>query len=116
MTIIRHEGQPLFSSVVEYAGVIYVSGLVPKNRTADIKTQAKDVFEQIDLNLAKAGTDKSRLLKVEIWLKHIERDFTAMNEAWREWIDTNNLPVRVTSEANLASPDVLIEIMVTAAK
>lgn len=116
MTIVRHEGLPIFSSVVEHGGVVYVSGLVPQERTPDITVQTKDVFAQIDANLAKAGVDKTRLLKVEIWLKHIERDFAAMNEAWKEWVDPNNMPVRVTSEANLASADVLVEIMVTAAK
>ena len=116
MTIVRHEGLPIFSSVVEHGGGVYVSGLVPKDRTLDVTVQAKDIFQQIDANLAKAGVDKTRLLKVEIWLKHIERDFAAMNEAWKQWIDPKHLPVRVTSEANLASPDVLIEIMVTAAK
>ncbi len=116
MTITRHAGLAVFSSVVEHGGVVYVSGLVPKERSPDVATQAKDVFKQIDENLAKAGVDKSRLLKVEIWLKHIERDFAAMNAAWLEWVDPANLPVRVTSEANLASSDVLIEVMVTAAK
>lgn len=116
MTITRHEGLPMFSSVVEHGDTVYVSGLVPKDRTLDVTVQANDIFKQIDANLAKAGVDKTRLLKVEIWLKHIERDFAAMNAAWLEWIDPKHLPVRVTSEANLASADILIEVMVTAAK
>ncbi|GGE74877.1 enamine deaminase RidA (YjgF/YER057c/UK114 family) [Paenalcaligenes hominis] len=116
MTIKRHEGLAVFSSVVEHAGLVYVSGLVPKDRTLDVGGQAKDIFNQIDANLAKAGIDKTRLLKAEIWLKQIERDFAAMNAAWLDWVDPDHLPVRVTSEANLASPDILIEIMVTAAK
>ena len=65
--------------------------------------------------LVTAGTDKSRLLQVQIWLKDIARDFTPMNAAYGEWVDPANKPVRATVQSLLASPHMLVEIQVTAA-
>ena len=62
-----------------------------------------------------AGTDKSRLLQVQIWLKDIARDFTPMNTAYGEWVDPANKPVRATVQSLLATPHMLVEIQVTAA-
>ena len=39
-----------------------------------------------------------------------------MNEVWVEWMDPDNKPVRATVEANMARPNLLVEIQVTAAK
>lgn len=39
----------------------------------------------------------------------------AVNEVWNSWIDPNNKPVRATTEASLAAPNMLVEIQVTAA-
>ena len=38
-----------------------------------------------------------------------------MNEVWLAWVDKDNLPARACVEAALANPDILVEIMVTAA-
>jgi putative translation initiation inhibitor len=38
-----------------------------------------------------------------------------MNEAWDAWVSPGNPPARATVEARLASPDILVEIVVTAA-
>ena len=69
---------------------------------------------QIDANLAEAGTDKSKVVNVNIWLKDIST-FAEMNEAWLEWADPEALPARATVEAKLARDDILVEIMVCAA-
>lgn len=112
----RIEGLPLFSRVVIHNDVVYMSGIVPMDRTLDVTGQTQDVLAQIDTYLAQAGVDKTRLLTAQIWLKDITNDFAAMNKVWLDWVDPNNLPTRVTCESNLASPDVLVEILVTAAK
>ena len=54
-------------------------------------------------------------MSAQIWLRDIERDFTAMNEVWSVWLPTGCGPARATTEANLASADILVEIMVVAA-
>ena len=115
MSIQRFTGLPLFSSMVIHNKTAYLAGIVPQDCSPDIKVQVLDVLQRIEQILAQAKLGKKDLLRVEIWLKHIERDFAAMNEVWLEWVDTEHLPVRVTSEANLAHPDIWVEVMVTAA-
>jgi len=77
--------------------------------------QTKAILNRIDELLAKAGTDKKHLLTANIWLKDIASDFEAMNEQWISWVDAENKPVRATVQATLCSPDMLVEIQVTAA-
>ena len=74
------------------------------------------MLQRIDDHLAKAGTDKSRLLTAQIWLEDIERDFAGMNKVWEAWVDKDNIPTRATCEAKLAFPEILVEIIVTAAR
>jgi enamine deaminase RidA (YjgF/YER057c/UK114 family) len=73
------------------------------------------LLANIDRRLASAGTDKSKLLTCQIWLKDIKKDFKTMNSVWSAWVDPDNKPVRATVEANLALECILVEIQVTAA-
>jgi enamine deaminase RidA (YjgF/YER057c/UK114 family) len=41
--------------------------------------------------------------------------FDAHNEIWNVWVDEEHPPVRACVEAALWQPDMLVEIMVTAA-
>lgn len=115
MTIQRISGSPIFSRAVTHNGTVYLAGVVAQDRTLDVRGQVRDIFQQIDESLALAGVDKSRLLTAKIWLKDIERDFAVMNEEWANWVDPEHLPTRVTCESNLAFPDILVEVLVTAA-
>ncbi|MNC61503.1 Endoribonuclease L-PSP [compost metagenome] len=65
--------------------------------------------------LAIAGTDKSKILFAQIWLKHVVQDFAAMNAVWEHWIPAEALPARATVEANLAAESILVEIALQAA-
>jgi enamine deaminase RidA (YjgF/YER057c/UK114 family) len=44
------------------------------------------------------------------------RLFDAHNAVWNEWVDRRNPPVRACVQADLWRPNMLVEIMVTAAK
>ena len=83
--------------------------------TGDIREQTRKVLERIDWLLEKAGTNKSRLLTPQVWLAHWE-DFEGHNSVWNGWVDRQNLPVRVCVQSPLWRPDILVEIMVTAAQ
>ena len=72
------------------------------------------MLASIDNVLAKLGSDKSKLLSATVYLSNIG-NFAAMNEAWDAWVSPGNPPARATVEARLASPDILVEIVVTAA-
>jgi enamine deaminase RidA (YjgF/YER057c/UK114 family) len=105
---------PRMSKIVIHNGVVYLSGLTDTTVT-DISGQTKNVLKNIDELLEQAGTSKSNLLTAQIWVKDIQNDFKAMNEVWNGWLDPENKPVRATVQSPMASPEILVEIQVTAA-
>lgn len=113
MKINRYDSGPFFSKLVVTDTTVYTAGLVADDLSVGVKEQTKQVLKAIGDYLSQGGTDKSKLLTANVWLKDIG-DFSQFNEAWLEWIDTNNLPVRATVEAKMGNPKVLVEIMVTA--
>ena len=78
-------------------------------------SQTKEVLAEIDRLLALAGSDKTRILRAQIWLADI-KTFDQMNGVWDAWVAPGNPPARATGEAKLATPDYLVEIIVTAAQ
>lgn len=115
MSIERIEPGPLMSQAVVHGDTVYLSGLVGSDLDADVAGQTAQILGRIDELLAAAGTDKSKLLKTNIWLKDIGT-WSQMNDVWTGWVDPAGTPARATVEANLAHPKVLVEIMVEAAR
>ena len=113
--IIRTNANAVLASAVEYHGFVYTAGIVARDTGADIKAQTKDVLDQIDELLETHGTDKTRLLQAQIWLKSIT-DRAALNEIWSAWLPEGGAPVRACVEAVLADPGYLVEIMISACK
>ncbi|RYY26093.1 MAG: RidA family protein [Sphingomonadales bacterium] len=113
--IVRLERRARSSKVVIYNGIVYLGGNTAEDRTLDIQGQTAQVLASIDRRLRDAGTDKSRLLTAQIWLKEVHRDWKGMNEVWDAWTDPENAPTRATGQVELAHPDILVEIVVTAA-
>jgi enamine deaminase RidA (YjgF/YER057c/UK114 family) len=111
----RFQSNRRLSRVVVHNGTVYVAGVTASRTVADIGEQTADVLEKIDQYLASVGSNRQKLLSVQIWLKDITRDFAGMNAVWEAWIPENAVPTRATCEARLASPDLLVEIIVTAA-
>jgi enamine deaminase RidA (YjgF/YER057c/UK114 family) len=79
-----------------------------------VADQTASILGRIDDILAKVGTDKSKLLKANIWLADIAT-FGAMNDVWLSWVVPGATPARATVEAPLARPNIKVEIMVEAA-
>jgi enamine deaminase RidA (YjgF/YER057c/UK114 family) len=113
--IIRTEPNPVMSKAVEYHGFVYTMGVVARDVTQDVTGQTRDILAHIDELLEAHGTDSTRLLQAQIWLKDI-RDREALNAVWTAWLPAGQAPVRACVEANLADPRHLVEIMVTACK
>ncbi len=107
-------GMPVLSRAVIRGDTAYLSGVVPDPQ-GDVTTQTRQVLDKIDQLLVSAGTDKSKLLTAQIWLADMG-DFSAMNAVWNAWVDPQNPPVRACVRADLYRPEVLVEIMVTAAR
>ena len=115
MTIQRIKGGPRMSMAVVHGNTVYVAGQVADDPNADVCGQTKQILGKIDALLAEAGTDKTRILSANIWLRDIGT-FAEMNAVWDAWVPQGNTPARATVEANLASPKLLVEIAVIAAR
>ena len=103
------------SRAVVYNGMVFVGGMTADDRSQDIRGQTKQTLAKIEKFLNDVGTDKSRLLSAQIWIKDITKDFAAMNEIWEAWTAPNAAPTRATAQCEMGAPDVLVEIIVTAA-
>jgi enamine deaminase RidA (YjgF/YER057c/UK114 family) len=117
MSIKRTGGGPYsFSQVVVHNGVAYLAGQVAGAEGFDkpVREQIRMVFARIEELLASVGSDKSRMLSVTVLLKDIG-DFPVLNEEWDAWVDHDALPARATFQAELAAPNILVELVVTAA-
>jgi enamine deaminase RidA (YjgF/YER057c/UK114 family) len=113
--IIRTEPGSILSKAVEYHGFVYLPGITARDTSKDAKGQTADILAQIDHMLELHGTDKTRLLQALIWVKDI-KDRAGVNELWTPWLPQGGAPVRACVQAELAAPDILVEIMVTACK
>lgn len=116
MTITRHNPYGgLLVDAAEHAGLVFVAGQVATDLAQGVRGQTEQVLKAIDDVLAKAGSNKSKILSANIWLTDI-RNREEMNAVWKAWVDPNNLPARATVEAKLADPRMLVEISCIAAK
>ncbi len=113
--IIRTEPNTVLAKAVEYHGFVYCQGVTAPDLSQDITGQTEQVLAGIDAILETHGTDKTRLLQAQIWLKDI-RDREAMNAVWSAWLPEGGAPARACVQAHMADPRHLVEIMVTTCK
>ena len=104
-----------YSEAAVFNGVVYLAGMVPERGDTDIAGQTADVLAQIEQRLKEAGSDKSRILRAQIYLTDI-REIGAMNAVWDAWVVPGTAPPRATVQAALADPAWKIEIVMTAAQ
>jgi len=103
------------SQVVIHANTVYLAGQVALRAPgASTSEQTKDILERIDELLAKAGTNKTKLLSATIWLADIGNS-DEMNTFWDAWVSSGHAPARACVEAKLADPLFNVEIGVIAA-
>jgi enamine deaminase RidA (YjgF/YER057c/UK114 family) len=106
---------PRMSRAVVRGDNVYLCGLTAADPSQDVKGQTRQILERIDHYLREAGTSKSNLLTANLWIKDMAL-FADMNSVWNEWVDPQNPPARACVRADLARPEVLVEVMVTAVK
>ena len=116
MKVERHEVGPRMSQIVIHGDTVYLAGLTAdKTAGQSVGAQTQEILAAIDGLLAKAGTDKSKLVQATIWLQDI-RTVDEMNKVWDVWMPQGCAPARACIEARLQSPAKMVEIRVTAAK
>src|SRR5215470_13365997 len=112
MKVERQEVGPRMSQIVVHGDTVYLAGMVAQNSGGkSVAEQTKEILAAIDSYLAKAGTDKSKLLTANIWLASMDT-FDEMKAVWDSWVSPGNTPARATVEARLAAPQYTVEIMV----
>jgi enamine deaminase RidA (YjgF/YER057c/UK114 family) len=116
MSEIQHiDSGARLSEATVFNNVIYAAGMVAgESLGKSVREQTIDILAQIDKLLARLGSDKTKILKANIWLTDISK-ITEMNEVWDSWVVAGKTPARATVEAKLAKPGYAVEIMVEAA-
>ena len=84
-SIDRYDVGPRISEMAVYNGVAYLAGPVAEDGSQGIEGQTAQVLAAIDKLLVRAGTDKSRILRAQIFLVDLA-DFAAMNGVWEQWV------------------------------
>jgi enamine deaminase RidA (YjgF/YER057c/UK114 family) len=107
---------PRMSKAVVHGDTVYLSGTVAeKAKGKSVGEQTQEILGLIEAILAEAGTDKTKILSVNIWLTDI-KTFAEMNAVWDAWVVQGHTPARATVEAKLASPQYNVEIACIAAR
>ena len=114
MEIKRLHVGPRLSEAAIHNGVVYLAGQIADDTTQNIDGQTREVLAHVDRLLAEAGSDKTRILMCQIYLADI-KDIAEMNAIWDAWAPPGQAPPRATVQAMLARPELLVEVVVTAA-
>ena len=108
---------PNLSLATRFGDLVFVAGQTGRHPATgelgkDVREQTRNVLERIKVILAAAGTSLDNVLTVTTHLTRRE-DLTAYNEEYAMYFPSNK-PARTTVEVMLNSPDLLVEITVTA--
>lgn len=116
MSVERLHVSKRFCEVAIAGNFVHLAGQLADDLSLDIKGQTEQTLANIDKYLSEAGTHKANILSVTIYLKDIARDYAGLNEAWDNWVAEGHAPARACVEANMYTPNVLVEMVVVAVK
>ena len=115
MSIQRIDTNARMSKAVVHGNTVYLAGVIADKALGQgVAEQTREILGMIDGFLAKAGSDKSKLLTATIWLSDI-RTVDELNKVWDAWVTPGQTPARACIEALLQGPEKKVEIQVTAA-
>ncbi len=109
----RIETGKRMSKIVKHNGVAYLCGQVGE-RGKSVTEQTQECIRRIEALLEQAGSSNEKILQAIIWLADM-KDFDEMNAVWDNWVPKGHAPARACGEAKLASPELSVEIIITAA-
>jgi enamine deaminase RidA (YjgF/YER057c/UK114 family) len=112
----RIDTKPTYTEIVIHDKTVYLSGQVPwKTANMQFRQQCLEVFQSIDEKLEQAGTEKRKILNLQIFLKD-PANYSIFNEEFLKWIPNGFAPARNTI-CGVVFPyaDWGLEIVVTAA-
>jgi 2-iminobutanoate/2-iminopropanoate deaminase len=108
---------PNLSPATRFGNLVFVAGQTGKHPVSGevgkgVREQTNYALQRIETILKAAGTSLDNVLTVTTHLTKRE-DLAAYNEEYAKFFPTNK-PARTTVEVMLNSPDLLVEITVTA--
>lgn len=104
----RPEKTPLFSGVVSYGNLVFISG-IGYHQEGDIKVHTKAVLDSVQKQLESVGSSMEKVLKVNVYLNDL-KDYAGMNEVFLGRFGQDP-PVRTTIAAAGGIPgNSLVEI------
>jgi 2-iminobutanoate/2-iminopropanoate deaminase len=103
----------IYTPVVVFGDLVFLAGKTSWNAPdpADVRNCTKHVLDEIEKELVNAGSSMEKVLKVTVYLRHIE-DWAALNEVYVGRFGANP-PARTTIAAILPKES-LVEIDVIA--
>lgn len=97
---------------VVHDGRVYTVATSPM-KSESMEEQTREALKQLDARLAEAGTDKSHVLSVQVFITDMSRKGD-MNKAWDAWVDPRNPPQRACMCVKLEDRD-MVEMVAVAA-
>lgn len=114
-----YESSAPLSQAVRHDGTVYLSGAVPIDpETGElagdgVAEQTRQVLENLAAVLEEAGSSMDDALRVRVFLTDMDA-FGELNEVYEEFLN-EPYPARTAVRAEMASPEIKVEIDITAA-
>lgn len=114
-----YESSAPLSQAIRHGDTVYVSGNVPVNPETEalveggVGPQTRQVLENVEAILEEAGTSMDNVIRAGVFMTDMDA-FGDMNEVYTEFMN-KPYPARTAVKAEMANPDILVEIDVIAA-
>lgn len=106
-----------FSHAVECDGWIQLTGQMPTDPDDDsrplpegVETQTRRVMDNLIIVLDGLGLGLEHVLSVRVYITEFERDYEAMNEAYKSYFPADRLPARTCVGVTGLARKALVEI------
>lgn len=106
-----------FSHATEVDGWVFVTGQMPTHPDnkdaplpAGVVAQTQRVMDNLELVLGGLALGLDHALSTRIYLTEFERDYAAMNEAYRAYFPVGRLPARTCIGVTALAVGALVEI------
>ena len=106
-----------FSHAVECDGWVQLTGQVPTDPDDDSKplpegvaAQTRRVMDNLTIVLGELGLSLEHVLSARVFITEFERDYDAMNEAYKSYFPADRLPARTCVGVTGLARNALVEI------
>ena len=110
--LVHGEGRPTMCLALAYHDWFTVCTLA-SDCSEEIAGQTWQILTVFDDFLGEAGAEKSNILTMDIWLKRMS-DKAVVDDVLAAWLEPGHAPAGSCIHADMARPEMLIEIRITA--